>query len=105
MVPPTLPPSAQHATEAVDGLVERRPELRAVTVSDHSFGAVYVDDDFDPPRVLLLAEYDLGRRSPLFVLGERLDLTLGALQYLVGDITVSFGNLDSHHRASPKNRG
>ena len=105
VVPTTLALSTELATEAVDCLVERGPKLRAVTVRDHRFGAVYVDDDFDPPGVPLLTEYHIGRGGPLFELGKRLDLALGAPQYVVWDITASFGDLDSHDRASPKNRG
>ena len=105
MIPTTLALSAEHATDAVHSLVERRPELRTVTVGDHGLRAVDVDDDFDPLRVLLLTEDDLGRGGPLFVLGKRLDLVLGPLQYVAGDIAVSFGDLDSDDRASPKNRG
>ena len=105
MVSTALALPAQHATEPVDHLVERRPELRALAVRDDGLRTIDMDDDLDLLRVFLLDEYDLGPGGLLLVLREGLDLVPGALQDLIGNITVSFGDLDSHHRTSLGKRG
>ena len=103
MIALTFPSLAQHAPQPLDYLVECRPEVHALAMGHDRLASVYVDQNLDSALVLFVGVHDVGRSGSRFVLDERLDLRLGAIENRTRDFTVSLGDLDPHVTPSMKN--
>ncbi len=83
MIPMLLSFSLQHTRHSVGGLVQRRPELRLLSLRHDGFCSVDVEDHLRLPQALFFRVYDFCGGDAGIVPAQLVDLFLGAPQQSV----------------------